>query len=186
MARFISHTIWSESGEPLELIAFPWCCVGVIGCSKAAPGSDSWAEVGQKQLALAPSPAACQKALNMVHPCPKCMYLCVRMRLLVYVCNITESQLETEYQFYRLPQKAVARNSESAIIRAHVNIWKRWATWRIRNSEWRLYQHFSWFLVLHDIRHNQGDTSFSVYKLLLGKLYTSLNLCSFSIILIIF
>lgn len=64
MARFISHTIWCESGAPLELIAFPQCCVGVIGCSKAALGSDSWAEVGQEQLALALSPAARQKAVE--------------------------------------------------------------------------------------------------------------------------
>lgn len=82
MARFISHTIWCESGVPLELIAFPRCCVGVIGCSKAALGSDSWAEVGQEQLASAPSPAACQKAFEygLSMPLSVCIYVCV------YVC----------------------------------------------------------------------------------------------------
>ena len=136
MARFISHTIWCESGAPLELIAFPWCCVGVIGCSKAALGSDSWAEVGQEQLALAPSPAACQRAFKYGPSMPK-----VYVSMCAYVCACVHEQHTWESTSGRaqIPSWSLRRLEVRTRGRVHnirflVNIWERCDSWQISSS----------------------------------------------------
>lgn len=137
MARFISHTIWCVSATPLALIAFPWCCVGVIGCSKAALGLDSWAEVGQKQLAPACPSLSVRELLSMVHP--YCMCACV-------LWNILQSQLQGEPEL--LPSQLSWR----------WNIWKRWNRWKVSSQKMRV---ANMNASSHQVK-NQGDHKFNV------------------------
>lgn len=127
MARFISRTIWRESGAPLELIAFPRCCVGVIGCSKAALGSDSWAEVGQQQLAWPPSPAACQVAVKHA---PSIL----REHALMLACTRACARRQaSEWTSGKAWGRERGRERLPSI---RLNIWARRNRWQISSSAW--------------------------------------------------